>query len=540
MKINHPITQQERPFPKNAYIVSRTDLKGLITYANDAFIEVSGFSRQELIGKSHNIVRHPDVPAAAFDNLWSTVKDGRPWRGIVKNRCKNGDHYWVDALVVPVRRDNQTIGYMSVRTEPSRAQIRAAEAAYPKINAGRVKLPVPTPWARIPLKAKLASLTVLIVAAQALCVLCRLFGADLGLSAGTVNHLLEGGGIVTVAAGIGLLLQQREIMAAIDRIVGRIDHIAQGNLTDEIALSRADELGRLDDGVVTMQTHLKAMMAEIAEVAGSVREDADSLSRRSEQTRQAAQRQSEATGRIAAAVEELAASVSEVADNAGHAAQAVDQSRLLLAAASSRMEDSRAASRNVVTTVEAAGDTMSELFKSIAAIDQISQAIREIAEQTNLLALNAAIEAARAGESGRGFAVVADEVRKLAEKASQQTEHIGASVREIQRVTQLAVAGMESAGSHVSATDQAMTHAQAGLADVASHGDSVLSMSQLIAEATQQQSQAGNEMAAQVEGIVAELDETSAAISQVSGKAGELKQTALQLQELIGYFRYIK
>ncbi|MGE5490604.1 MAG: methyl-accepting chemotaxis protein [Actinomycetota bacterium] len=539
MKINHPITQQERPFPKNAYIVSRTDLKGIITYANDAFIEASGFTRQELIGKNHNVVRHPDVPAAAFQHLWTTLKEGRPWRGIVKNRCKNGDHYWVDALIVPVRKDNQTIGYMSVRTEPSREQIRAAEAAYPKINAGSLKLPLPTRWMRIPLKAKLTSLTVLIVAAQALCLLCRLFGADLGLSAAAADHLLQAGGMVTVAAGVGLLLQQRQIMVVIDHITGRIDHIAQGNLTDEIPLARADELGRLNDGVVSMQTHLKAMMAEIAEAAGTVREDADSLSRQAGHTRQAAQRQSEASSRIAAAVEELASSVQEVAENASQAAQAVGESRQLLATASSRMEDSRAASQNVVTTVEAAGGTMSELFKSIAAIDQISQAIREIAEQTNLLALNAAIEAARAGESGRGFAVVADEVRKLAEKASQQTGHIGASVQEIQRVTQLAVSGMESAGGHVSATDQAMAHAREGLADVASHGESILSMSQLIADAMQQQSQAGNEMAAQVEGIVAGIDETSAAISQVSEKAEELKQTSLQLKELIGYFRYI-
>lgn len=141
MKQNLPVTQQEKPFIKGKYIVSKTDLKGAITYANDAFIEMSGFTHEELIGKNHNLVRHPDVPPQAFADFWANLKEDRPWRGIVKNRAKNGDHYWVDALVVPVRKDNQTIGYMSVRTEPTRRQIEAAEAVYQALNASGKAIP---------------------------------------------------------------------------------------------------------------------------------------------------------------------------------------------------------------------------------------------------------------------------------------------------------------------------------------------------------------------------------------------------------------
>ena len=130
MKNNQPVTQREVPFPANTCLVSRTDLKGIITDANEAFINISGFSREELIGKNHNIVRHPDMPEAAFADLWATVKSGLPWRGLVKNRCKNGDYYWVEALVVPLKKNGQITGYMSVRTPASAAKRAATEAAY--------------------------------------------------------------------------------------------------------------------------------------------------------------------------------------------------------------------------------------------------------------------------------------------------------------------------------------------------------------------------------------------------------------------------
>ncbi len=130
MKTNLPVTQHEIPFPQGSILVSKTDLKGIITEANEAFVKLSGFYRDELIGMNHNLVRHPDMPTQAFEDLWKTVSQGKPWRGLVKNRAKNGDFYWVDAFVVPVRKGGVITGYMSVRTEPLREQIRAAELLY--------------------------------------------------------------------------------------------------------------------------------------------------------------------------------------------------------------------------------------------------------------------------------------------------------------------------------------------------------------------------------------------------------------------------
>jgi aerotaxis receptor len=165
MKINLPVSQVEKPFPQGKYLVSKTDNKGTITYANDAYVELSGFTREELIGKSHNLVRHPDMPPQAFEDLWRTIKEGMPWRGIVKNRAKNGDHYWVDVFVVPVRENDQTVGYMSVRSEPGREQIKQAEELYRQLNESKAKLDTSPSWyRRLTIKTRLMAMMAIIAA----------------------------------------------------------------------------------------------------------------------------------------------------------------------------------------------------------------------------------------------------------------------------------------------------------------------------------------------------------------------------------------
>ncbi|MBS4019379.1 MAG: methyl-accepting chemotaxis protein [Dechloromonas sp.] len=540
MKINSPVTNVEQAFPDGKYIVSRTDLKGIITYADDTFVKLSGFAREELIGTSHNIVRHPSMPPAAFAWAWETIKADRPWRGMVKNRCKNGDYYWVDALIVPVLKDNRKIGYMSVRTKPTRQQISDAEALYGKLAAGQAKTPKASAWAHIPLKTKLSALVIGMIVVQVLGAGLQAFTGELGLSAGMTNWLASLFSLLGIGAGVALMLLQGSLMTIIGRITSRLRNIAQGDLTDEIPLHRVDELGRLNDALVTMQTHLKSMMAEIAEASTAVTADAESLTREIDETRRSTAAQSAAASSIAAAVEQLVTSVNEIADNAQQASGAVLTSHELLAAASERMEQSQQASDNVVTTVRSAGSTMDELFQSISAIERVSQVIREIADQTNLLALNAAIEAARAGEAGRGFAVVADEVRKLAENSSKQTGEIAASIRRIQGSTQSAIATMSDAADHVGDANAAAGSAREGLEAVATQGGKVQELAGHIAHGTRQQSAAGNEIAIRMEDIVSGVNQTSRTIQEVGARSEDMKQTASRLRELIGYFRFIR
>ena len=127
MKINLPVTSTEREVGESNSIVSKTDLKGVITYANRDFVEISGFSESELLGHAHNIVRHPDMPQEAFEDLWRSLRAGRSWVGHVKNRCKNGDFYWVEAHISPLCENGVVVGYMSVRRRADRDTVAAVE-----------------------------------------------------------------------------------------------------------------------------------------------------------------------------------------------------------------------------------------------------------------------------------------------------------------------------------------------------------------------------------------------------------------------------
>ncbi len=137
MRSNHPVTQQPVAIPLDATLMSTTDPDSRVTYANEAFLAVSGFSREELMGEPHNMVRHPDMPPAAFADMWATLRAGLSWSALVKNRSKSGDHYWVRANATPVRRQGRLVGYLSVRTCPHEQEVKEAEAAYRALREGR-------------------------------------------------------------------------------------------------------------------------------------------------------------------------------------------------------------------------------------------------------------------------------------------------------------------------------------------------------------------------------------------------------------------
>ena len=140
MKVNMPVTDREVMMKEGAILVTETDPKGIITKANEAFIEISGFSEKELVGSNHNIIRHPDMPSEVFADFWKTIKKGNPWVGIIKNRTKNGDYYWVEANVMPIYKNGRLVSFMSCRYAPTREQIQEAEILYDKIKRKQASL----------------------------------------------------------------------------------------------------------------------------------------------------------------------------------------------------------------------------------------------------------------------------------------------------------------------------------------------------------------------------------------------------------------
>ncbi|NOT13554.1 MAG: PAS domain S-box protein [Methylococcaceae bacterium] len=265
MKINMPVTDKEVLMKKDAILVTRTDLKGLITYANDAFVAISGYSREELIGTNHNIVRHPDMPPEAFEDLWITLKQNRPWTALVKNRNKSGDFYWVEANVTPVFKNGIVQEYLSARYAPKREQIEQAEQFYKKLRDKTATMR-PTGLALV-----VKSLTEVAIWKKAMGVILSLTGliSLLGyrLFLSQEYGLLFGvAALATVTLTINALLF-RSVHNLIEKSVGIFYRLADEKFRNPIPLNLNGQLGDYYRGICAMQVKLNADLAESRQIA---------------------------------------------------------------------------------------------------------------------------------------------------------------------------------------------------------------------------------------------------------------------------------
>jgi aerotaxis receptor len=422
MRINLPVSQRNRDYPAHQTLISVTDTKGRITYCNTDFIKISGYSEEELLGQPHNLIRHPDVPAEAFRDLWATVESGKLWSAVVKNRCKNGDHYWVRANVTPMRDGDRIIGYLSVRTRPSNAEIQAAEKLFATMSAeaaaGRLVhgLRHATPvrrdaigralqWLHLGQKGKTRGLVALAAA-----------GPLLAAQAGASTPLLWGAGVLSAGlAGFGLA----RLAQPLDEVVHTARRLASGDLSRfvsvqgrGIARSLLLPIAQLALGARTVLTDLRSDLGEVQTAARDVARGSMDLAARTET--QAASLQ-----RTASAMEQISGTVQQTSELASDGVRIARES-------SGSTERSQEAIRGMAAT-------MQEITESSRRIGDITQVIESVAFQTNILALNAAVEAARAGEQGRGFAVVAAEVRALAQRTTGLAKEIGAQIAESQQ-----------------------------------------------------------------------------------------------------------
>ncbi len=522
MKLNLPVTQKEYDYPDSWIIVSTTDTKGIITYCNKAFIDVSGFTEQELLGANHNIIRHPDMPPAAFKNLWDTIKSGKPWRGIVKNRRKDGDHYWVDAYVTPVYEGNQLVGYLSVRVKPSRAEIAAAERLYARIRERNLQ--------ELPRRLTLEfSHRLWLTAAFALVGLTALL-------AGWLGSLWVGIGALVLA----LILAQISaytIFKNIHEAVRAAKKIAAGDLSSPIYVKGNNETAEVLQAIKMLQARLATVMGHIQEAASGVASAAAQLVQATHATHRLMEQQHQETDMVATAMNEMSATVAEVANNTTAAADAAHQ-------ASHQAREGRMVVRHSVTGIRALADGVGEAARTIQQLEQesanigkILDVIRGIAGQTNLLALNAAIEAARAGEQGRGFAVVADEVRALAQRTQESTQEIQEMIARLQQGARSAVAMMQRGHDQAEQSVALANETDQSLDAITQSVEHINNMNDQIATAAEEQRAVVEEMNRNVESIRMLSNQTLKSTDDVVSATSHLEDLSGKLMGVVHQYK---
>ena len=524
MKINLPITGRSVDFAPDANILSTTDLDSRITYANPDFINVSGYELSELLGSTHNVLRHPDMPAAAFSHMWQTLKAGRSWMGMVKNRCKNGDHYWVSAYVTPVMQNGETVEYQSVRTHPTPERVAVAEACYAALRAGPMPL-----WRRLPTLGLTSKIALLVSA---------VLGAVMAI--GTV--MLPQ---INPPAGLGLWLAGSVLSSAaiawglkpLSALARRAKDVGDNPLSQQIYTGRQDELGQIEFALHMLQAQVGAVVGRIGDASQRLAGHAGELVEHLQSSHNSTLHQQLETDQVAIAINEMAASVAQVASNAQQASQAADRVEHETREGYDLVIRSRTSAQHLATELVRATEVVHHLENHSSDISSVLEVIRSIAEQTNLLALNAAIEAARAGEMGRGFAVVADEVRNLAKRVQASTDEITTMVSALQAGTRDAVDFMQESSFKADDCVQQAQEAGEALAEITDAVAKMRESNTQIAVAAQEQSHVAEEMNRAVvsirdvtENTVQQTVDSATTSNQLATLAGELNRAIGQLK----------
>ena len=540
MRNNQPVTQIETILPDHQFIYSTTDTHGIITSVNDAFVEVSGFSRQELIGEAHSMVRHPDMPEAAFADMWADLKAGRPWCGLVKNRRKDGGFYWVEANVSPIRENGTVVGYGSVRRRPSRADVQAAEALYTRIRQGS------TGWSVRHGRPRAAGL---IGAVSRISLIARIrLGLGLALLGALgvlLGHELSQPLLYSTGGALLLLALIANLLFGVPRLNGDLEKLAheigqlqrQGDLSSHVTVQGNGLISDVAQEVNAIAIDVETVLHETQTCAQRVGNGANTLRLAMLRASDAQTRLNSSAIATAATLEEITVAINEAAVNAAEGAEASAENQRVSTIAGQEAEATLGKIGRIAEQVRSASDAVTSLGQRSLEIGNMANVIKDIADQTNLLALNAAIEAARAGEQGRGFAVVADEVRKLAERTAQATMEIEQTINRIQSEIGGAVSTMQQSCGLMNDGVVGVQSVRDALNTIQHTSTLTLERAQAIADASREQGVAANDIACNVEQMAQAIEVQTHDVAAIEALSREFQQTASTLQEKLTHFR---
>lgn len=518
MKNNLPVTDQEVTLSTQDRLVSTTDLKGITRYANADFQRISGFSAEDLVGKNHNVVRHPDMPPLAFADLWQRIQRGESWMGVVKNRCKNGDAYWVDAYVTPIFAGDERIGYQSVRVKPEKSLVQRAQQTYQNINSGKQKAPQKR-WS-------VYGLVVGLILLQILSTLAVLYLVDDRNWAGTYVGLL----------GLAILGAASVALNPLKNIYRRALGIIDNPVAQQVYNGSMNEFGALDLALRMQDAKLRTVIGRVEDATQSLDLVASTTDQAVHQAETSIKTQEEHLDALAGMAEQLAGSIHEIEQSMQGINNASVQMDEETQRGQSSVKHSIQTVRRMAERFELAVERIGTLREDAEAISESIDSITDIADQTNLLALNAAIEAARAGESGRGFAVVADAVRQLASSTQEVTETITQRIQTIRQNIDLAVEQMLASQEDSRATVEQIDQAGRVLHELTSAASSVLTASHRAVSAMEQQAQASDSLVSSLEQLRDLASNSRNQAEQTSHSADHLTDQIRQMHSLAKAF----
>ena len=511
---------REQKFSKSEILLSTTDLDSRIKYANQSFCDIAGYSLEEMKGNPHNMVRHPDMPKAAFENLWQFIRAGKSWMGPVKNRCKNGDYYWVNAFVTPIKDSNGQINeYQSVRTCPDDDLIKRANQVYSELNQGKQPKKIST-------ETDQSNWFQYFFFALAILSIINLITSD--------NYFTSIPLAVLSVIASALFFQWR---TKYQSVVQQAKQIFDNPLMTYLYSGNNDKLGAIELALKKRQAELNAIVGRVSDISQNITNTAEQSSQSGDNVASILGEQRRETEQVAAAANQMSSTVQEITHTVAQAAVASQQGLDISTEGKQQVDSTAKAISQLSDQLTQVDQAINNLTSGCQSIETVLSEISSIADQTNLLALNAAIEAARAGEQGRGFAVVAEEVRALAMRTQQSTEEINKLLTQLLSESEFAVEAMTQ-GNELSKTCVELSQ-QTGesLEQVHHEVNSLAEISEQIATAIGQQSIVAEE----VNQNVIAISDMSSESEQHGRKATQLSNELLaelnEQQSLINQFR---